>query len=296
MRMLGLVHPFAQAARSRGGVARTHELASTPAQKRALQRSVTRGEIRRLRRGVYAVDDVHPDIATAAAVGGRVGGVSALSFHGLWVPPGVATVLHVEVGDEMEARAGDEAGRPVVIHWLPSGTRPRFGVAPLEDVLRRAVGALDLPQAVGVLDSALRATSLTPVGLQNVSDSWPSRSRRVVALTDERAESGTESVLRILLHQAGIRAVPQPPLPTGDNHRADLLIGDRLVIECDSEAHHAEPGSRRRDLLRDETLVALGYLVLRLDYRQVFRDPAGVVSTVAAIVARGDHMSRRPGR
>lgn len=290
------MHAFADVARSLGGVARAHELATTSAQKRALQRSVARGDLRRLRRGVYAAGDVHPDIAAAAAVGGRVAGVSALSFHGLWVPPGVTALLHVEVGDEMEARKCARAGRPVVTHWIASGVRPRFGVAPLDDVLRRVVGELGVPEAVAVLDSALRATPLTPVGLRILSHDWPARGRRAAALADERSESGTESILRVLLHQAGIRAVPQAPLPTGDNHRADLLIGDRLVIECDSEAHHAEPKNRRLDLLRDETLVALGYLVVRLDYRQVFHDPAGVVATVAAIVARGDHLSRRPGR
>lgn len=287
---------FADVARSLGGVARTHELAPTPALKRALQRSAARGEVRRLRRGVYAARDVHPDIAAAAAVGGRVAGISALPFHGLWIPPGTATVLHVEVGDEMEAREGAHADRLVVTHWVASGARPRFGVAPLDDALRRAAGELALPEAVAVLDSALRATPLTPVGLRFLSHGWPPRARRAAALAHERSESGTESVLRALLHEVGIRATPQAPLPTGDNHRADLLIGDRLLIECDSDAHHAEPADRRRDLLRDESLVALGYLVVRFDYRQVFSDPAGVVATVAAIVARGDHVSRRPGR
>jgi len=84
--------------------------------------------------------------------------------------------------------------------------------------------------------------------------------------------------------------------PTGDLDRADLLVGDRLIIECDSEAHHAEPSHRRADLRRDELLVALGYLVLRLDYRQVFDDPSGVVAVVEAIVARREHLSARPTR
>ncbi len=83
-------------------------------------------------------------------------------------------------------------------------------------------------------------------------------------------------------------------MPLGGNQRADLLIGDRLLIECDSEKHHAEPANRRADLLRDESLMALGYVVLRLDYKQVFNDPAGVVAGIAAIVARGDHLSPRP--
>ncbi|UTT62057.1 DUF559 domain-containing protein [Microcella humidisoli] len=99
----------------------------------------------------------------------------------------------------------------------------------------------------------------------------------------------------MLLREAGIQATPQASLPIGDFARADLLVGDRLLIECDSEAHHAEPANRRADLRRDESLMALGFIVLRPDYRQVFDDPAGIVATVAAIVARGDHLSARPG-
>jgi len=163
-------------------------------------------------------------------------------------------------------------------------------------VLRLAAVDLPLPFAVAVLDSAMRVSPLTPVGLLLASHSWPGSAREAVRLFDERSESGTESVLRVLFHQAGIPSTPQVPLPTGDLDRADLLVGDRLIIECDSEAHHAEPSHRRADLRRDELLVALGYLVLRLDYRQVFDDPSGVVAVVEAIVARREHLSARPTR
>ncbi len=183
----------------------------------------------------------------------------------------------------------------MLIHWLPAGSRPRFGVAPLEAALARAANDLPLPFAVAVLDSALRAAPLTPVELQFLAAGWRPQARAAAALADERSESGTESVLRVLLREAGIQATPQASLPIGDFARADLLVGDRLLIECDSEAHHAEPANRRADLRRDESLMALGFIVLRPDYRQVFDDPAGIVATVAAIVARGDHLSARPG-
>lgn len=120
--------------------------------------------------------------------------------------------------------------------------------------------------------------------------------RRVFALVDGRSESGTESVLRVLLIEAGIPATPQPPLPLGYGERADLLVGDRLLIECDSDEHHAKPENRKTDLRRDAWLTSLGFVVLRFDYSDVFTDPVGVVATVASIVERGDHMSRRPGR
>lgn len=239
--------------------------------------------------------DLDPGIRLAAEVGGRIAGVSALHRHGLWVPPGVRSVLHVEVTDDVQERPVDAGGSEVLVHWLPAGSRPRFGVAPLEATLARAAQELPLPFAVAVLDSALRATPLTPVELQFLAAGWRPKARAAAALADERSESGTESVLRVLLREAGIHSTPQAPLPIGDLARADLLIGDRLVIECDSEAHHAGSANRRADLRRDESLMALGFIVYRPDYRQVFDDPAGVVETVAAIVARRDHLSARPG-
>ncbi len=248
----------------------------------------------RLRRGVYGVPDLDPEIAAAARVGGRVGGISAVRHHGLWVPPAEPSALHVEVCDNVKARPA-AADRPVVLHWLAAGTEPRFGVAPLEFVLARAANDLPLPFAVAVLDSALRATPLTPVELQFLASGWRPRVRAAVALADERSESGTESVVRVLLREAGIHSTPQAPLPLGGHQRADLLVGDRLLIECDSEAHHGDPANRRADLRRDEAAQALGFIVYRPDYSQVFGDPAGVVATVAAIVDRGAHLSQRPG-
>ncbi|QOD92863.1 DUF559 domain-containing protein [Chryseoglobus sp. 28M-23] len=286
---------YLQAIRLLGGVARTAELALNPAQRRALERATARGHLARLRRGVYGAPDLDPDIADAARVGGRVAGVSALRHHGLWVPPGADSVLHVEVGDEVEGKPEASRLRLVKAHWLRSGSDPRFGVAPLSTVLARVADELPLPFAVAVLDSALRSTALTPDDLERVSRRWRPAARRAAALADERSDSGTESVVRVLLHEAGILAIPQPPLPLGGAQRADLLVGDRLLIECDSEEHHADPVHRRRDLRRDASLMALGFIVLRLDYRQVFDDPEDVVATVAAMVARGEHVSRRPG-
>ncbi len=293
--MLRVMSDFVNATRLFGGVARASQLVSSPAERRALERAAGRGQVTRLRRGVYGAPELHPDVADAARVGGRVAGLSALWHYGLWVPPDSGSVLHVEVADEVQERPADAEGRTVLVHWLPTGSRSRFGVAPLEATLARAANELPLPFAVAVLDSALRATPLTPVGLQFLAAGWRPKARAAAALADERSDSGTESVLRVLLREAGIHSTPQAPLPIGDFARADLLIGDRLLIECDSEAHHAEPINRRADLRRDESLIALGFIVYRPDYQQVFGDPAGVVATVAAIVARGDHLSARPG-
>lgn len=281
--------------RSLGGVASLADIGATPTEQRALARAFSRGLLIRPRRGVYALPDAHPDVIRAARIGGRLTGVSALEHHGLWVPPAHEnTELQVEVPVSISVPPPGAGTFQARVHWVRGHAAPRFGVAPLEVVLARAASDLPRPFAVAVLDSALRATPLTPVGLAFLAAHWRPRARAAAALADERSESGTESVLRVLLREAGIHATPQAPLPLGGGQRADLLVGDRLLIECDSEAHHADPANRRADLRRDESLMALGFIVLRPDYRQVFGDPAGVVATVAAIVARGDHLSARP--
>lgn len=280
--------------RSLGGVASVRDLRASSTQRRGLARAVQRGTLRRVRTGVYAVPDAHPDLIRAARLGGRIAGVSALPHHGIWTPPtSAAGPFTVEVHVAVAARR-ESGSSPARVCWSRERSWPQFGVVSLVAALAQAANDLPLPFAVAVLDSALRSSPLTPVGLLLDAAGWRPRARAAAALTDERSESGTESVLRVLLHEAGIRATPQPPLPLGRDQRADLLVGDRLLIECDSEGHHADPANRRSDLRRDELLVALGYIVLRLDYTQVFGDPVGSVASIAAVVVRGDHLSSRP--
>ena len=270
------------------------DLGASRSQQRTLARAVTRGALLRVRTGVYAVPDAHPELIHAARIGGRLSGVSALVHHELWTPPGsLPARLSVEVHVSITARRGLVSGLTPRISWLRQRPHPQYGVAPLPVVLARAANDLPLPFAVAVLDSALRLTPMTPVDLAFLASSWCLAARATAALADERSESGTESVLPVLLREAGIHSMAQAPLPLGRNERADLLVGDRLLIECDSEAHHAEPANRRADLRRDESLLALGYLVLRVDYQQVFEDPGAVVAAISAIVARGDHLSLR---
>ncbi|WAB83680.1 DUF559 domain-containing protein [Microcella daejeonensis] len=276
--------------RPTGGIALVGDLRFTASEHRAFARAAERGLVLRVRAGVYAMPELHDDLLRAARVGGRVAGLSALEHHGLWVPPRATATLHVEVGDSMRIRR-TAGGSSVSVHWMPATTRPRFTVAPLDAVLAGAATELPRPHAVAVLDSVLRRTPLTALDLRFLSQHWRPGARAAAALADGRAESGTESIIRVVLRGAGIHATPQARLPISDLARADLLIGDRLVIECDSEAHHSDPASRRADLERDALLMSLGFIVLRIDYQRAVRHPEQVVAEVAAIVQRGDHLS-----
>lgn len=278
--------------RSSGGVAAVRELYVTPSEQRALARAAAGGALIRARRGVYSLPDLPVEVLLAAQIGGRLTGPSALTHHGLWVPPARhSPELHVEVRVAVRVTGPPAWAR---VWWTREKTTPQFGVAPLESVLAVAAAALPLAEAVAVLDSALRRTWLTPSALAVMAASWNAPARRAASRSDIRSESGTESVLRVLLGEAGIEATPQPRLPIAEHARADLLVGDRLLIECDSEEHHAAPDQRRADLARDAHLVSLGFIVLRFDYRRVFGHPDDVVAEVAAVVERGEHLSARP--
>lgn len=146
--------------------------------------------------------------------------------------------------------------------------------------------------AVAILDSVLRRSPLGRVDLEHAAATLPRRLRRLLALVDERAESGSESIVRVLLAAVGIHATPQVPVPFTDLDRLDLVIGDRLVIECDSRAHHATPEELDRDNARDLALIALGFVVLRVRYRAIMRDPDAVVAAVRRLVEHGLHIDR----
>ena len=173
----------------------------------------------------------------------------------------------------------------------PAG-RHRFGVCTVEEIVPQVLRTERPEIAVAVLDSILRRSSLTRLDLELAAAALPRRLRRVLALVDRRAESGSESIVRVLLAEAGILAIPQVPVPFTDLDRLDLVVGDRLVLECDSRSHHSTPEELDRDNARDLMLTALGFVVLRVRYRAITSDPQAVVLAVQRLADAGIHLDR----
>ncbi|MHA7985440.1 DUF559 domain-containing protein [Rathayibacter sp. CAU 1779] len=74
--------------------------------------------------------------------------------------------------------------------------------------------------------------------------------------------------------------------------RVDLVIGDRLIIECDSAGYHDGYNSER-DYDRDLRLLERGFLVVRLKYRHIMYDWARVEQIILALVRSGQHLWSR---
>jgi very-short-patch-repair endonuclease len=160
-------------------------------------------------------------------------------------------------------------------------TRPARTVADL-------CAVLPLAQAVAAADSALRGRLVLAAELVARLHAGPApgsrRRRRVAALLDERSESVLESLLRVLLADAGL-----PTPRTQFVIRADGVLvarvdfcwpASRLVVEADGFAFHSDRAAYRRDRERLNQLESLGWRVLRFSWEDVVGRPDYVIALV----------------
>lgn len=70
-------------------------------------------------------------------------------------------------------------------------------------------------------------------------------------------------------------------------HRVDILWREaKLVVEMDGAAFHSTPARIEADKKRDAELAALGYLVIRVTWRQLVDEPHAVISRIALTLGR----------
>ena len=167
----------------------------------------------------------------------------------------------------------------------PSGRR--LGISPLTDIVGQVLRSEPTFSAIAVLDSMVNRTPMSEHDIWAAASGLPLTVQARLILMDPRAESGTESIVRVRLQQAGFRVVPQFRLPYSDLERVDMIVEDRIIVECDS-SFHDDPRVRDRDAARDLELTALGYVVLRVRYRTAMSDPDAVVAAVATLSRRLD--------
>jgi hypothetical protein len=160
----------------------------------------------------------------------------------------------------------------------PSRTwRDLAGVLPAADLLAVTDQLLDVLCAPADLARALA---------EQPSGRGAERARRVLPLGDPRAESPMESVLRWLLHEAGLPA-PTLQFPVYDCDglfigRADMAWPDKKVlVEFDGNVHR-DRDVFVKDLRRQNRLIAAGWTVLRFSSTDVLGQPEKVIAAVRA--------------
>lgn len=161
----------------------------------------------------------------------------------------------------------------------PSGDRTRVSVLTcLTELLECvpfewAVAAVDRARNQGLVDDPALSEALgrSPAG------------RSVLASSDRQADSPLESILRVRLALAGIHAESQVRIGP---YRADFLIEDWLVIECDGGTH-AVAEQFEQDRRRDAYFATAGRRVLRFSYAQVMREWPSTLHTIQAVLRQG---------
>lgn len=249
-----------------------------PLSRRALREAVTHGHLLRVRRGRYLPASAHPDIVAAARLGCRLDCVSLLRSLGVFVLDHAALHVHAANGSSRLPLPGDR----VVRHWRACAEAAGTVVVDLVDALAQSCRCQDPRSAIATLDSALHLGLIDEDGLTEVFRRLPARFAHLRRLLDPRAESGAETLMRLLL-----RTLPcsvQVQVRVNGVGRVDFVVDGWLIIECDSRAHHEGWDAQRNDRRRDLTAATLGYTTIRPMAEDIFFRRDELRETIAAIL------------
>jgi very-short-patch-repair endonuclease len=133
--------------------------------------------------------------------------------------------------------------------------------APLVEALVQACRCQPPRDAIATLDSALHLGLVDSRDIAEVFARLPQRFGVLRQLIDARAESGPETIMRLLLRSLGRHVEVQVQLDGVG--RVDLIVDGWLIVECDSRAFHEGWEAQKRDRRRDIAAAGLGYTTIR---------------------------------
>lgn len=263
--------------------------------RREIEAMVARGAVERLGSGFYGTALTPSGVRAALRRGNRSTCVDALELYGFWVP-------RVRGPHEARRRVGPRAGGPaegrasgVVLHAPVLRAWPdENAVLPLLVALEHAVHCLDADNAAVVLESGLNRRLISDEEAIAACRSLSGRRRRRIFPLSRTAESGTETIVRRALGRRGFAVRSQVEIP--EVGRVDLMVGEGLIVECDSAAHHTDPRRYADDRRRDRAARRRGYTVVRLTYEDVMVSWDEVLPDLLVMLRRGDHRIARSER
>ncbi|MEO7121875.1 MAG: type IV toxin-antitoxin system AbiEi family antitoxin domain-containing protein [Lacisediminihabitans sp.] len=249
--------------------------------------AVRSGQLLRARRDHYALPGTERVVLEAVRIGGLVSCLSAAELHGVWVPDQPFT--HVAMAREASrmrsprnrfVRLSTDNRDGCELHWSP--------LIDADAASLHSVGVLDSlihiircqPRAIAVaaLDSALYEGKISLTDLDRIFAAVPAKFAALRQNIDSRCMSGIETIVRLLCLDFGVRCVPQVHFPGIGT--VDFVLEGCVVVETDGRKGHASESDQKRDYDRDVALAALGYTVLRFNYRQVMFHPERVIAAI----------------
>jgi len=267
------------------------ELMACGATDASLTAAVRYAHLVRLRRDRYCLPSLDSTAQRAVRVGGRLTCVSALASYGIFAFETQHTHIHLKNNSARlrspydRAASLDQRNRSDLdLHWWPlivpdGGNELRVGVV---DALAQAVRCSHPWHAIASVDNALHLGLIDEADVAEIFRWVPERFGWLRTVVDGRAEAGQESVLRMIVHEAGLRYELQRVV--GGVGRIDLIVEDCVALEADSRAHHDGWEAHVRDRGRDLRLAVRGYASLRPAYSHTMHSPHLVRDAVCALV------------
>ncbi len=269
--------------------------------RRQITTAVRAHRIVRARRDVYVAPTASRAVLRAARVGGRLDGVSLMRELGILVLD-AETELHVQIPRHRSRLRSplsrwtrlDGTRHRVAVHWRDDDVAADSLYADLHASLARAIVDQKPGAAVATIDSALNQGFLTESDLADVFALVPQRLHYLRAHVDGRAEAGAETFARLIAQSFDIDVEPQ--FVIDDIGRSDVRAGRRVIVECDSRAHHGGWEMQEKDRLRDLALASRGFTVIRPTARQLFTEPQRLADALAGLLGMSPGVRRRSWR
>ena len=302
-------------------IATSAELASAGISAKQIRTKVSRGELVRLDRGVYAPAD------RVSSVGATGRGALALRAAAALVTLGPQAVASHDTAARLQGLAllgrvpagiaitrvpgsGTRGSWPGVrVHnaALPAGHVGQCDGVPVTTAARTVVDLArcsPLRAGVVVADSALRNKRTTKPELQAVIEScrrWPGlqRAAEVVAFADSLAESPLESISRVAFRDCGLPPPQLQALLGADGMviaRVDFYWAKfRTIAEADGEMKYETKFAASHQLRRDADLRDAGFEVVHFGWRDICDTPEQVAASIREAFRRGVRNRREAG-
>lgn len=273
--------------------------------KSGLRPAVLRGEVRKLWHGAYALgaepETCGPPLATRLiaadlTIGRRLTPCldTAAALHGFDISGDRR--LHLITDRDTTSRRAEWVMHRIEPVKPPVVVGGRVTMHPAETAVRIAARRSSRAWSLAVLDAALRSGAVVAVEeirtlAEQMRINGVRRVREVAPLASGLAESPRESLLRWILHEAGLpRAVPQWEVQhsSGRRYRLDLAWPE-LKVACEYDGTSFHTGEALwKDRRRLNDLQDMGWLVLFVTSAMLAAGQREMIErTRAALRARG---------
>jgi very-short-patch-repair endonuclease len=285
-----------------GGYATRSALLQMGVTRHAIYRALDDALIVRLQRGIYGrglPDGTTLLAAASTALRATVSHDSAAIMWDLEMVHQPATWVTVSRDRSRAGYLGVNVRRADV-----SESAVRHGLrvtSPLRTVVDCA-RELSTADAVVIADSALRKGLVSIDELRSAAAAargrHAARLRRVVVMTDPRCGSVLESLLRVLLVQAGL-SLDRTQWTIRDDDGSFVAVvdfawlGARLIVEADGFEFHSDRGDYRRDRRRANAYCRLDWRLLRFSWEDIRLDAEYVVEAIRYELAKAPRQGRR---